>query len=265
MSFRRLLPLLAAVAVLAAGCATRPPADDPEALAEFRQNNDPLEPTNRALYAAHAVLDRYTLRPAAQVYQAVVPAPVRGGVRNALGNLRGPTVLMNDLLQGNVNRASVTMARFMVNSTLGLGGIFDVARDRFDMPGHAEDFGQTLAVWGLGEGPYIFVPLLGPSNPRDLLGTGVDLVASPWFWLGQGEVVQALRWARFGMTVLDTRESLLDTIDQLERTSLDPYSAIRSAYRQRRNAEIANQDLSGPAARPSGFGVGTTPTPPRER
>jgi len=259
LSPMRLLPALAAALFVLglAGCATVPPASDPEALAEFQANNDPLEPLNRGVYAVNDAVDTVLLRPAAVAYRTLVPPPVRQGVRNALGNLRAPTIFMNDLLQGEMDRAGRTGARFLINSTLGIGGLIDVAEWQFGIRGHGEDFGQTLATWGVGEGPFLFLPLLGPSNPRDLLGVGVDAVASPWFWFGQGEVVEILRWVRTGMTVLDTREGVLDALDTVNRTSLDPYSTLRSAYRQRRAAEIRNTGTVAPeAAVGTGFGVG---------
>lgn len=258
-------PLLAAALIVIglAGCATRPPASEPEALAEFVANNDPLEPLNRGLFQVNNAVDAVALRPAAVAYRTLVPPPVREGVRNALGNLRAPTILMNDLLQGEVDRAGRTAARFVINSTLGIGGLVDVAEWQFGIRGHSEDFGQTLATWGVGEGPYLFLPVLGPSNPRDLLGAGVDVVASPWFWFGQGEVVEILRWVRTGMTILDAREGVLDTLDSLYATSLDPYSTLRSAYRQRRNSEILNAGQQAPDAAPgTGFGVGIGVTVP---
>lgn len=249
----RLAPLLASAILLVglAGCATRPPASDPEALEEFRANNDPLEPMNRAMFAVNDAIDTVALRPAAQVYRFVVPPPVRQGVRNALGNLRGPTILMNDVLQGEVDRAGRTAARFLINSTLGIGGLVDVAAWQFGIPGHDEDFGQTLAVWGVGEGPYLYLPVLGPSNPRDLLGYGVDVVASPWFWFGQGDVVDALRWAYAGITVIDGRERVMDTLDRILETSLDPYTTLRSLYRQNRASEIRNSRAAGADSGPS--------------
>ena len=252
----RLLAPLAIAASLLSACASVPPVTDREAYDEYRTNNDPLEPLNRSIFAFNNAVDSVTLRPAAQAYRAVVPPPVRTGIRNALGNLRAPTILLNDVLQGEITRAGRTASRFLINSTLGLGGLIDVAEWQFGIPGHNEDFGQTLAVWGLGEGPYLFLPLLGPSNPRDLAGTAVDTVASPWFWFGQGEVVQALRWTRFGLTVLDAREGVLDVLDEVMRSSLDPYSTIRSGYRQRRVNDIANRDTASEATTGTGFGVG---------
>jgi phospholipid-binding lipoprotein MlaA len=265
---------LLALALLAAACATPPPADDPEAVAEFRETNDPFEPANRVLFEIHEVADRFVLQPIAEAYRDLLPQPVRNGIRNALGNLRAPVILANDLLQGNVTRARITLGRFMVNSTLGIGGLLDVSRD-WGVPGHSEDFGQTLAVWGVGEGFYMLLPLLGPSSPRDLLGQGVDIAINPLTWLGQGAAVDAAGWVRLGLTVVDTREALLEPIDQVRATSLDPYSTLRSAYRQRRAFEIRNQESpAGQVVAPAGvtgFGQGVTapaapaarPAPPR--
>ena len=225
----RLLLALGLLAFAAlGGCATRPPADDPEALADFRQTNDPVEPLNRTMYSVHTGIDDYLLRPVAVGYREVVPRPVRMGLRNFLGNLRTPVILANDMLQGEPRRAGDTAGRFLINTTLGLGGIFDVARDHFNVPGHTEDYGQTFAVWGVGEGPYLFVPVLGPSNVRDLLGFGVGIVADPFFWFGQGLVVDALAYSRVGATAVDTREGLIETLDDVQRTSRDPYATLRS-------------------------------------
>jgi phospholipid-binding lipoprotein MlaA len=256
-----------ALAATAAACATPPPADDPEALAEWRETNDPFEPANRAMFEIHEVADRFVLQPVAEAYRDLLPQPVRNGIRNALGNLRAPVILANDLLQGNVSRARITLGRFMVNSTLGLGGILDVSRE-WGVPGHSEDFGQTLAVWGFGEGFYMFVPLLGPSSLRDLLGQAGDAAINPLTWLGQGAAVDAAGWVRLGLTVVDTREALLEPIDQVRATSLDPYATLRSAYRQRRAFEIENRESFGGRVAPAGttgFGQGVTQpeAPPR--
>jgi len=247
----KLLPL-AALAVLA-GCATPPPASDPEALAEYRATNDPLEPFNRAMYATHTAIDTVALRPVARGYRTVLPQPVRTGVRNALHNIRTPIVLLNDMLQGQPRRAGDTLGRFVLNTTLGLGGFFDVANDHFGVPFHNEDFGQTLASWGVGSGPYLFVPILGPSSTRDLAGTAIDLASHPMTWFGQGLAVDIISGTTAGLTVVDLREFYLDTLDEVSRTSLDPYATIRSASRQSRAAAIANNDAAAQAAlRPAG-------------
>lgn len=254
MSTLRRSSLLLIGLLAVSACATRPPADDPEAVAEFEQNNDPLEPFNRAMYAVHDGIDTVVLRPSAKVYQTVIPQPVRGGVRNALSNLRSPVVAVNDLLQGEPDRLLVTVGRFMINTTFGLGGIFDVAAAA-GMPGHVEDFGQTFATWGVGEGPFLFIPVLGPSNPRDLTGFGLGMAADPLTWIiaNNGNTAENLGYARLGLTVLDTREDLLETVDAVNETSLDPYATFRSAYRQSRNQQIRNAgerpSQAGPLAR----------------
>lgn len=249
--------LLSALLLLSS-CATPPPADDPEEVQEFKEINDPLEPTNRTMFAVHEAVDQAVLQPVAEAYRALLPEPIRNGVRNMLGNLRTPVILTGDMLQGNLDRARKTLGRFMVNSTIGLGGVVDVSRD-LGVHGHSEDTGQTLAVWGAGEGFYLFVPLLGPSNPRDLLGFGTDIVINPTTWIGQGQLLDAWNYTRLGLTVVDTREALLDPINAVRASSLDPYATLRSAYRQRRAFEIQNRD--GPAgsvapAGGAGFGQG---------
>ncbi len=215
-------PLALAAALLLLGpllgCATPPPASDPDAVAAFNEADDPLEPTNRVLYTINDGLDTIILRPAALTYRAVVPEPVRTGVHNVLANLDTPVQLGNDVLQAKPRRAGDTTMRFLINTTLGVAGIFDVAK-RLGYPDHDTDFGVTLALWGVPDGPFLFLPVLGPSNPRDAIGRGVDYAGDPFTWVGQGAVVSALDWTRFGLTVLDARERFLDPveIDQEDR------------------------------------------------
>jgi phospholipid-binding lipoprotein MlaA len=263
MSASRLPVVLALAAALALGaCATRPDPTDPEAVAEFEANNDPIEPLNRAMYLVNDGLDTLVLRPAAEAYRIFLPPEVRTAIRNVLANLRSPVILVNDVLQGETQRAGTTAGRFLLNTTLGIGGLFDVAKD-FGLLGHTEDFGQTLAVWGLPEGPYLFVPVLGPSNPRDLTGAGVDLATNPFSWLSGGELIETVTISRTVVGGLDTREGLIEPLDALRAGSIDPYAALRSAYRQRRVNEISNRSLESPAARGTGFGAGTGIEGPR--
>ena len=222
------------------------------------------------MFSVHQGIDQAVLQPVARGYRAVVPQPVRNGVRNVLGNLRSPVIFINDALQGEAGRARDTLARFMLNSTVGVAGIFDVAAD-MGLPGHTEDFGQTFAVAGLPEGPFLFIPVLGPSNPRDLAGFGAGIAANPFTYLtfGSDAANYAYDYGISGATVVDTREGLLDPIDEVNRTSLDPYATFRSAYRQLRAREIANggaartsaapqiQQQSPPAALGTGLGTGT--------
>ena len=250
----RILGPAALVLLLLAGCATRPPVGDPEALQEFRENNDPFEPANRAMFEVNEVIDKAVLQPIAEAYRDLIPQPVRSGIRNVLGNLLTPTILTGDLLQGNLPRARETLGRFIVNSTIGIGGIVDVGR-RYDVHGHSEDMGQTFAVWGVDEGFFMFVPLLGPTTARDLVGFGVDIYTNPQSMIGQGQILDVWNYTRVGMTVVDTREALLEPFDMVRKTSLDPYSTLRSAYRQRRAFEIQNKESPAGAVAPAG-GVG---------
>jgi phospholipid-binding lipoprotein MlaA len=233
-------PLLLITAVLLGGlggCATPPPAEDQEAVAEFNEVNDPLEPTNRVLYAINNGVDTVILRPAAQAYRFVVPAPVRSGLHNVLTNLGTPVELSNDMLEGKPRRAGDTSMRFLINTTVGVLGFFDVAKD-WGYADHDADFGMTLALWGLPEGPYLFLPVFGPSDPRDAVGLGVNAVMDPFMWVGQGAAVTALKWSRFGVNGLDQRERHLDDIDSIKKTALDPYATFRSLYRQHRHGQI---------------------------
>ncbi len=166
-----------------------------------------------------------------------MPGVVRRSITNALSNLASPIAFANDVLQGHPRYAAETVTRFVVNSTVGLAGFFDVA-DELGLPPHrGAGFGTTLAVWGVGDGPFLFLPLLGPSNVRDTAGYAGNVVLDPFTWASFGGS-SALQGAQFGVGAVDTRERLLDPIDQVKRDSLDPYATFRSVYRQSRAAEI---------------------------
>ncbi|MFC2998505.1 MlaA family lipoprotein [Falsiroseomonas tokyonensis] len=253
---RSALPFLALSLALGLGaCATRPDPRDAEAVAEFRANNDPLEPLNRGAFFVNEGLDTLVLRPAAEMYRIFLPPEVRTAIRNVLANLRTPVILANDLLQGETQRAATTTGRFLVNTTIGIGGIFDRAKD-FGLIGHTEDFGQTLAVWGAPEGPYLFIPVLGPSSPRDVVGFAGDVAMNPLTYTGNAETWEAINITRTTTTALDAREGLIEPLDQVRATSLDPYATIRSAYRQRRLVEIRNAPTGAAATSDSGLGSG---------
>jgi len=225
-----MLAFLVAAGVILGGCAT-PPADPASA-------GDPYEATNRLIFDLNLKIDSVTLRPTAERYSTYVPEEVRDSLRNALDNLHAPVVFANDLLQGELRRGGQTAGRFLINSTLGLGGLFDVA-GRNDLLPHDEDFGQTLAVWGTGEGPYIVLPLLGPSNPRDAAGKAVDIALDPTIYL---KIKRHLLWegTRQYLNLVDTRARSLEALDSVERDSLDFYAAVRSLYRQNRMYQIRN-------------------------
>jgi phospholipid-binding lipoprotein MlaA len=235
----RLCAIAASLATLLSACATPPPANDPDAIADFRATNDPLEPTNRVFYAINNGIDTAILRPAAKAYRFVVPEPVRNGVHNVLSNITTPVQLSNDMLEGNPRRAGDTFMRFVINTTVGVLGVFDVAKG-WGYPNHDSDFGMTLATWGVSEGPFLYLPILGPSNPRDAAGFGVDLTMDPFTWVGgpHNTGLKAFNWTRFALNAVDTRERLLDPIDQIKKTALDPYATFRSLYRQHRAAQI---------------------------
>lgn len=237
------------LAGLLAGCAARPDPADADAVADYRAANDPLEPTNRVIYEINDGIDVVILRPLALLYRNVVPDPVQTGVKNALGNLSSPVVLANDMMQGKPKRAGDTLMRFVINSTLGVGGIFDVATG-LGWPAHSADFGMTLAVWGVGEGPYLFLPIFGPSSPRDAAGRGVDLAMDPFTWASPRVVPEAFGYARTGLNAVDTRSRFIDDLDKTRAQALDPYATIRSLYRQNRQSTIdaAIADDRGTAA-----------------
>ena len=234
-SHGRLALLGVVVAVMLGACATPPSADDPAALASFEEINDPLEPLNRGIFSFNQFADGILFKPMALVYRTFVPPPVRESVSNFLDNLRSPVILANDLLQGEGERAWVTTERFFINSIVGIGGLFDPATS-MGIEGHDEDFGQTLAVWGSGEGMYLMLPLFGPSNVRDGIGLVGDIVLDPMTYYASSD----LRLARLLVDGVVKRERVIDTLDEIERTSIDFYATLRSLYRQHRAGLIRN-------------------------
>jgi len=230
-----LIPALLAQAL--AACATPPPASDPAALADFRQTNDPLEPTNRIFYAINNALDEVVLHPLAVGYINAVPGVMRDKVHNALANLSTPVLLANDMMESRPRRAGDTLMRFVINSTLGIGGFFDPATG-MGYAGHDADFGMTMALWGVPEGPFLYLPVLGPTDPRDAFGFGVDVALDPFTWVGNGFLVSDLYIVRYGLTAVDVRSELIPDLDKVKEQALDPYATFRSLYRQHRRAQI---------------------------
>ena len=210
-------------------------------------DRDPHEEFNRDMWAVNQGLDEVAIRPVTNVYRAVTPRPVRSGVSNVFRNLTEPWSFINNLLQGRPGRALRNLGRFIVNSTIGIGGLFDHA-SALGIDPAPEDFGQTLAVWGVGDGGYVLNPIFGPSTQRDTFGTIVDIVANPvslFFDRGlnmSGEAQLAIRAGG----IISTRSDLMDTgVDAFLDSSADPYAAARSAYFQQREAQILNYDISG--------------------
>jgi phospholipid-binding lipoprotein MlaA len=227
---------IALASALALAACAHPPAE-PQARAEYERNNDPAEPTNRAIFAGNKFVDDNALQPVARGYEDYVPGRVRKSLHNFVSNLGQPAIAVNDVLQGNFSRSWNTVQRFAINTTVGGAGLFDVATD-WDRPGHVADFGQTLGVWGVGPGPSVQLPLLGPSNVRDSFGKAIDLVSNPTNFI-PGGAAATISTATGGVGFIDRRASLLSTTVPLERNSLDYYAALRSAAAQRRAALVA--------------------------
>lgn len=210
----------------------------PEQERPIEEFHDPLEGINRVVFAVNDGLDFLIIRPIAEIYRAVLPSFVRRGVGNFLANVATPITLANDLLQGEWTRAETTMVRFMLNSTAGLGGLDDIA-ERVGYVRHTEDFGQTLAVYGVPSGPYLVLPIIGPSNPRDAVGLVVDLLADPWFWVLADEDIYT-RLAPTATRIVHARSNAIESLDAIRETSPDYYASMRSLYNQNRQSEINN-------------------------
>lgn len=218
--------------------------------ADMDDENDPLEGLNRGIFEFNRVVDGAFIKPAAQIYRGVLPQEAQDGIRNFLRNLRSPLILLNNLLQGDMQAAGNTIGRFLLNTTAGLGGVMDLAAER-GIPYRGEDFGQTLAVWGVGDGPYLMLPVLGPSNLRDTSGMVAEWLVDPVNLYLDEEGHEALIWVRAGLTGIDARARSIDVLNELERTSLDYYAAIRSLYRQQRTNDIRNSRPSDDEGRPN--------------
>ncbi len=261
---RRTAFLVLALAGLLTGCATLPAGHQPDP-------RDRFERTNRAIYKFNDALDRGIAKPLAKGYVKVTPRPVRTGVSNFFQNLSYPTVIVNDLLQGKLKSFGGDTARLVVNTTIGIGGLFDPAT-KMGLPAGDEDFGQTLGKWGLPPGPYIVLPIFGPSDVRDTVGFVGDQFTDPKNYPGSLYV----RLGLSGGALLDKRAELLSTDDVLAR-AFDPYVFVRNAYLQRRayqikdgapggdDVEIIDEETPAgtpaPATAPATPGPATPPAP----
>ncbi|HEY5007804.1 MAG TPA: VacJ family lipoprotein [Caulobacteraceae bacterium] len=218
---------------------------------------DPWERLNRLNYAIESALDRHLIIPITHFYKAITPGPIGRGIHNALVNLSEPTVFINDVLQGRIKQAEVTAGRFVTNSTIGVAGLIDVA-NKWGMPHHNNEFGVTLGHWGVHSGPYMYLPLGGPTTLRDLVGVGADLLMDPFHWASfasQGEV----NGVRLVVGGLDTREAVEAQLNSLLSDATDPYATLRSVYLQNKQSEIDGD--TAPLDLPS-FDAPVTPAPP---
>lgn len=204
--------------------------------AGFATEEDPWAPFNRAMFAFNDTVDTYALEPVAKAWDKVVPDRVQQSIVNLFQNVYTPLVALNNLLQGKPHAMAVDTARFLANSTFGVLGLFDIA-STWGLEKHDEDFGQTLAVWGVPAGPYLVLPFLGPSSPRDAVGYGVDSLATVyWFFTD-------IRFTVGPQTVqvINNRAQVLDAVRELKAASVDYYAAVRNAYLQRRAAQIEDR------------------------
>jgi phospholipid-binding lipoprotein MlaA len=219
-----LCALIMALAVALSGCATQIPA----APKEERSPADPWEPLNRRISAFNDNVDRFTFKPLAKGYEKVIPGPVRKGINNFSKNLLGPLFIVNNFLQGKFKRGFSETGRFLANTTLGLGGFFDAGK-QMGMETYREDFGQTLAAWGVPNGPYVVVPILGPRTLRDATMIPLNFAADPTFYIEE----DSTRWGLYLVRAVDLRANLF-TAEALIEDSFDRYLAVRESYLQNR-------------------------------
>jgi phospholipid-binding lipoprotein MlaA len=216
---------------------------------------------NRYFFEINYALDELLLKPLAGWYWLALPDFAHNRVQDVLDNLDAPVVLVNDLLQGEWERAETTAMRFAINSTFGIGGLFDVA-EGWGHPFHSEDFGQTLAVWGVPEGPYLVVPVFGPSSVRDASSRAVNAYLDPFSYLQTVAGISYILEARTIVRGLEERSRNLETLQALQEGSLDYYASLRSIYRQNRDYEIRNGREPAETAEIGGSAPGTLPESP---
>ncbi|MBK5930088.1 VacJ family lipoprotein [Halochromatium salexigens] len=217
----RTLPLLLLTVALAVGCGTIP--------VEQRDPRDPWQAYNRAMFKFNTDFDNAFFKPAAQGYQAITPQPIDQGISNFFNNLADITSAVNNALQFKLSRAGSDVGRLVINTTVGLVGFIDVASN-MGIPSYKEDFGQTLGYWGIGDGPYFVMPILGPSSVRDTVGFAGDIIVDPLFNLNEDEIY----WGLAVLRAIDARAEFLESGDLMDEAALDRYVFVRDAYLQRR-------------------------------
>ena len=220
-SARRALALITLNLLYLTGCATLPAGN--------RDPRDPLERMNRSVYSFNVSLDKHVLSPVAHGYAKALPQPVRNRVHNFFDNLTYSRTMLNSFLQGHPSDGVNDAARILVNTVIGLGGLFDPA-SHMSLERHQRDFGQTMGVWGIKKGPYLMLPFLGPSDFRDGLGLVPDVYSTPWALVSNGKIY----WGMYAVKAVQDRSEIID----LERTlheAYDPYALVRNSYLQRRD------------------------------
>jgi phospholipid-binding lipoprotein MlaA len=214
---------------------------DPAPISESRSYRDPIEGVNRKIFWFNDKVDVWVLEPVATGWEWVSPRRVRTSVSNFFANLRFPIIAVNDLMQGKFVDSASDVGRFAVNTTVGVLGFFDPAT-RFGLEEHNEDFGQTLGVWGLPPGPYLVLPFLGPSNPRDAVGFGVDYALSVTPFFVDTYILIGVR----AIDIVNERSLILDEVRDAKEAAIDYYSFVRDAYAQRREALIKDGETMSP-------------------
>ncbi len=205
------------------GCATTGTQGD------VANKDDPIEPTNRVFFNVSETLDKHLMKPVAEAYVEITPAPIRTGVTNFFDNLAYLNVILNDLLQGKFEQGVNDSLRFIFNSTLGIGGLFDVASNDMGLEKHEEDFGQTLAVWGVDKGSYLYIPLQGPNTIRDTTDYVPSTFLNPFFYISS-----AILFPVSALNAINKRANLLEATDIRDEAAVDPYTFTREAHLQKR-------------------------------
>jgi phospholipid-binding lipoprotein MlaA len=232
---------IAASAVILAGmlsgCAKPPPVSDSADYQAYQAQNDPLEPTNRVFYSINDKLDRYAFKPIAKGYIHITTQGIRNHVGDFVTNIGEPARLIYFAAGGKPRDSGTSLVRFVVNSTIGIGGIFDPAT-HLGYPETDTDFGLTLAEWGVPAGPYLYLPGFGPSGARDVFSIPVAFFLTPMEAAPASTAMTAFGWSETALHLVNTRAQFMDAIDQVQSTALDPYATFRSLYRQSRASQL---------------------------
>lgn len=237
------------LATLLAGCATPPPPSDAAGYQAFQEQNDPIEPTNRFFFAVNDKIDRYAFKPIAEGYVDITTIGIRNHVGNFVTNVAEPGRIVYFMFGGKPRDAGTALVRFVVDSTVGVGGIFDPATAL----GYQEtdtDFGLTLAEWGIPAGPYLYLPVFGPSGARDVFSLPAEFFLTPLEPAPTSLALRIFGYSETALRLVNTRAQFIQPIDQIEATALDPYATFRSLYRQERASQLQVIDQRD------------TPTPP---
>ncbi len=234
--FALIIPALALTTALS-GCATPPPKSDTADYQAYQQLNDPLEPTNRVFYTVNDKLDTYFMKPVAEGYVYITTQGIRNHVGDFASNIDEPARMLNFMAEGHSSDAGTSLVRFVVNSTIGIGGIFDPATS-MGYPETDTDFGLTLASWGVPAGPYLYLPFFGPSGVRDVTKYPVEWFATPMEAAPASAALSDFGYTETGLHLVNKRAELIQPIDQIKATALDPYATFRSLYRQSRASQL---------------------------